>query len=65
MSGCVLGQYGTAMVGTWWYWVSVRRYWLVQWDWVGIRRSCQFLIVLGQQRAFMPLYSEIGGDLVR
>ena len=24
MSGCVLGQYGTAMVGTWWYCVSMR-----------------------------------------
>ena len=22
---CKLGQYGTAMVGTWWYWFSMRR----------------------------------------
>ena len=25
----VLGQYGTVLVGTWCYWVSKRRYWLV------------------------------------
>ena len=24
-----LGQYEAVMVGTWWYWVSVGRYWLV------------------------------------
>ena len=25
----VLGQKEAALVGTWWYWVSRRRYWLV------------------------------------
>ena len=25
----VLGQYGVVLVGTWWYWVSRGRYWLV------------------------------------
>ena len=24
-----LGQYGAVLVGTWWYWVSMGRYWLV------------------------------------
>ena len=24
-----LGQYRTVLDGTWWYWVSRRRYWLV------------------------------------
>ena len=23
------GQYGALLVGTWWYWVSMGRYWLV------------------------------------
>ena len=25
----VLGQCGAVLVGTWWYWVSIGRYWLV------------------------------------
>ena len=48
------------------FWVSMGQQWLVLGGtglvW-GV--TCQFLIVLGQQRAFMPLYSEKGGDLVR
>ena len=25
----VMGQYGAVLVGTWWYWVSIERCWLV------------------------------------
>ena len=25
----VLGQYGAALVGSWWYWVSMERNWLI------------------------------------
>ena len=25
----VLGQYGTELVDTWWYWDSIGRYWLI------------------------------------
>ena len=25
----VLGQHGAVLVGTWWYWVSMERYWLI------------------------------------
>ena len=24
-----MGQYGAVLVGTWWYWVSIRWYWLI------------------------------------
>ena len=27
--GVVLGQYGVVMVRTWWYWVSIKRNWLI------------------------------------
>ena len=50
----VLGQYRALMVGTWCYWVSMGRYWLVRggngsvWgspDW--------FLVVMGQCRVVL------------
>ena len=47
----VPGQYRAVLVGTWWYWVRRRRYWLVLggsgsvWDGNG-----WFLVVLGQYR---------------
>ena len=25
----VLGQYGAILVGNWWYWISIGRYWLI------------------------------------
>ena len=45
---CVLGQCRTAMVGTWRYWVTMKR----------------LLMLLGQYRASMPSYIEISEDLV-
>ena len=50
----VLGQYRAIMVGTWWYWVSRRRYWLIH-DGTGSAWSdtCWYLVVLDQQRAVM------------
>ena len=55
----VLGKYGAILVGTWWYWISIRRYWLI----LGVTRSveggtgsvwgdtCWYLVVLDQHRA--------------
>ena len=51
-TGCfavVIGQYGAVLVGTWWYWGSIGRYWLVcggngsVWGGTG-----WYLVVLGQ-----------------
>ena len=45
----VMGQYGAVLVGTWWYWGSIGRYWLVcggngsVWGSTG-----WYLVVLGQ-----------------
>ena len=48
----VLGQYEAVLVGTWWYWVSRRRYWLVL-DGTGSVWSGTgwYLVVLGQYGA--------------
>ena len=48
----VLGQWEAVLVGTWWYWVSRRRYWLV----LGGIGSVQggnvcYMVVLGLYRA--------------
>ena len=46
-----LGQYGAVLVGTWWCWVSMERYWLVL-DCTGSVEGgtgC-YLVVLGQCR---------------
>ena len=50
----VLGQYGAVLVGTWWYWVSMGRYWLV----LGGTRSVLggsgwYLLVLGQYNSVL------------
>ena len=54
-TGChlvVLGQYRVALVDTWWYWVSIGRYWLI---YDGTRsvwgNTCWYLVVLDQYRA--------------
>ena len=61
----VLGQYTTVLVGTWWYWVIRRRYWLTLWYWDSIEQywliydgtgsvwvnTCWYLVVLDQYRA--------------
>ena len=45
----VLGQYRAVLVGTWWYWVNRRRYWLLfggagsVWGGTGC-----YMVVLGQ-----------------
>ena len=48
----VLGQDRLVLVGTWWYWVSMERYWFIYDDtgsvWVN---TCRYLVVLDQQRA--------------
>ena len=48
----VLGQYGAVLVGSWWCWVSRRRYWLIfggtVWGGFG-----WYLVVLGQHRAVL------------
>ena len=50
----VLGQNRAVPVGTWWYWVSRRRYWLIH-DGTGSVSgdTCFYLVVLDQQRAVM------------
>ena len=48
---CVLGQYRTAIIGTWWHWVSIRQ--------------CQLILDgTGSDMACMPLYIEKSGCLV-
>ena len=50
----VLGHCGAVLVGTWWYWVSIGRYWLVLggnglvWG-----RTGWFLVVMGQCRVVL------------
>ena len=50
----VLGQYKAVLVGTWWYWVSIGRYWLVL-DGTGSVEGgigC-YLVVLGHCRMIL------------
>ena len=67
----VLGQYRAVLVGTWWNWDSMRRYWLVLggygsvWGstgslWGGIG---QCLVVLGQYRAVLVILGQYGAVL--
>ena len=50
----VLGHYWAVMVDTWWYWVSMERYWFIYdctgsvWD-----DTCWYLVVLDQHMAVM------------
>ena len=45
----VPGQYGAVLVGTWWYWVSMERYWLIHDGTGSVEGSTVwYLIVLGQ-----------------
>ena len=50
----VMGQYGAVLVGTWWYWVSIERCWLVCGSngsvWGGVD---WYLVVLGQYGAVL------------
>ena len=50
----VLGHYTAVLVGTWWYWVSRRRYWLVLGG-TGSGRGGPgwFLVILGQYGAVL------------
>ena len=43
----VLGQKKTVLVGTWWYWVSTERFWLV------LGGTGWYLVVLGQHGAVL------------
>ena len=58
-SGCylvVLGKYKAVMVGTWWYWVRTRRYWLVLCGTGSLEvegSTACYLVVLGQKRALL------------
>ena len=47
-------QYRLALVDTWWYWVSMKWYWLIH-DGTGSvwGDTCWYLVVLDQQRAVM------------
>ena len=50
----VLGQWKAVLVGTWWYWVSMERYWLVL-DGTGSVEGGTgwYLVVLGQYGAVL------------
>ena len=50
----VLGQLRAVLVGTWWYWVRIGRYWLLHGD-AGSVEGCTgcYLVVLGQLRAVL------------
>ena len=50
----VLGQQKAVPVGTWWYWVRRRRYWLIH-DGTGSvwGSTCWNLVVLDQYKAVM------------
>ena len=58
-SGCylvVLGKYKAVMVGTWWYWVRTRQYWLVLCGTGSLEvegSTACYLVVLGQKRALL------------
>ena len=50
----VLGQYRLVLVDTWWYWVSMKRYWLI-FDGTGSVEGGTgwYLVVLGQYRTVL------------
>ena len=64
----VMGQYGAVLVGTWWYWGSIGRYWLVcggngsVWGgtgWYLVVQGQYNLVLLGiKYKDFMPVYIE-------
>ena len=41
----ILGQYRAVLLGTWWYWVSIWRFWSPTSGW--------YLVILGQYRAVL------------
>ena len=50
----VLGQDRLVLVGTWWYWVSMERYWFIYDGTVSLWGDiCWYLVVLDQYRAVM------------
>ena len=49
-------KYKAVMVGTWWYWVRTRRYWLVLCGTGSLEvegSTACYLVVLGQNRALL------------
>ena len=45
----VLGQYRSVLVDTWWYWVSVEKYWLIYYGAGSVEGGTDwYLVVLGQ-----------------
>ena len=63
-TGCwflgILGQYGTVLLDTWWYWVSIGWYWLI-YDCTGSVEAStgQYLVVLGQQKAELGQFKAV------
>ena len=50
----VLGQYRAALLGTWWYWVSMERNWLIHdGTWSVEGSTGQYLMVLGHYNLVM------------
>ena len=49
-----MGRYRAVLFGTWWYWVSIARYWLIH-DGTGSVEGGTgwFLVVLGQYGAVL------------
>ena len=60
-----LGQYRAVPVGTWWYWVSRRRYWLIHdgtgsvWGGTG-----WYLVVLGQMKKVLGQYNAVRAESI-
>ena len=50
----VLGQNGLVLVGTWWYWVSMERYWLISDSTGSVEGNTGlFMMVVGQYRSVL------------
>ena len=47
-------QYRLVLVDTWWYWVSMKRYWLI-YDGTGSAEggTVRYLVVLGHKKAIL------------
>ena len=50
----VPGQYGVVLVGTWWYWVRRRRYWLIH-DGTGSvwGSNCWYMVAIDHYKEVM------------
>ena len=50
----VLGQLKAVLVGTWWYWVNMERYWLI-YDGTGSAEggTGRYLVVLGRKSGIL------------